>query len=83
MLLLQQWQQTENFEPDNPTQARFETYFALPGGHVSTYWNGEAVTGGTLMGPVDTAVDMVKSNWKILGAIGLVAGALLAYKHSR
>lgn len=80
MLLLQQWSQTENFEPDNPTQARFETYFGLPGKYVSTYWNGEAVTGGTLMGAVDTAVDFAKSNWKLVALAGLVAGAIYAYR---
>lgn len=82
MLLLQQWVQNENFSPDNPEQARFENYFALPGGYVSTYYDQLPVTGGTLMnGPVDVITDTFKSNWKLLAVAGLALGALIAIRN--
>ncbi len=79
MLMLQEWEQTANYDPTNPQQARIEAYFALPGYYDSVYYNALTPSSSVLTG----ASDWLSANWKLTAAMGLLAGGLVAYQLSR
>lgn len=71
MLMLSAWQQTTQFEPDNPGQMIQEHYTGLPGGYSSFYFN-RVPTGVTAMTGLNGALAASQGT-----KTGIVLGVLL------
>ena len=88
MILLDAWQQTPYFEPDNPGQQVQEHYTGLPGGYSSFYWNRIPLKVETLDGSV--GAPLISSGTKSLFTVMIALAAAVfvynkthAFKHRK